>query len=437
MKNPEESQQIVTSSKPPSFRPSMDWKHKSTRKLPIPIMVPPPPKVLSIRPGKLYQTLEAQNNNLNQPGFNNDISPLVAARRVMKLVENLQFVEAANFVHKLNHSTFKQMLEGFSFQKLIQFIPNSLPAIEAIYSKMFVNSLSEEPIQLEKLHPQEIVDSLINLFIPNSLTETGNVKFSTSMRDKILDESCILSTKRILKVIMLFDNRIRKQLDLKKRKVDRALRGLGHHGLVGTSNDTLIDLHEAVRMELERVGNQYKLVLQKLNESSHVSSTKSLSATKEVSSKTSKVSKGPAPIESSHQRQLSLKLKDIQERLVKNTQLLSVVETTIGNNNHTLQLLLEDLKNRIEMDKEAITQVVQVGKLYNKSQQQQHQISGDLHQHQHFEMSNNNSFKDIIDPETILAPILIKYSAAYSKVRETFCILIPRINFSLFHLKRT
>lgn len=397
-KNQEKSQLI---SSKPGFRPSMDWRNKSTRKLPIPIMVPPPPKVLSVQPGKLYQTLEGLNQN--KPGFNNDISPSVAARRVQKLIENLQFVEAANFVHKLNHTTFKLMLEELSFVRLIQFIPNSLPTVEAIYSKMFVNSRSEEPISLEKLHPQEIVDSLINLFVPTTLSQWD--KLPTSMRDKILDESSILSAKRILKVIMLFDNRIRKQIDLKKRQVDRALRGLGHHGLVGTSNDTLIELNDAVRIELEKLGNQYKATLQKLL--INTSSGNSTKPQSQVSSKSS-ISKGPAPIESSHQRQLSLKLKDIQERLVENSHLLNVIEGTIGNNN-TLQILLDNLRNRIEMDKEAITQVIQVGKLVKKIPQR-----GESH-HQHH--SNQMSNSGIIDPETILAPILIKYSAAYSNVR--------------------
>lgn len=438
------SQEESHSFRKPSIRPSMDWKNKSSRKLPIPIMVPPPPKVISIHPSKLYKNLEAENSN--STGFNHEISPCIAGRRIHKLIENLQFVEGANFIHKLSHSTFKQMIEDeFSFQKLISFIPNSLPVVEAIYSKMFVNSRNEEPINLENLHPQEIVFSLINLFVPNNipteleseLNYNQKQQFSPSMREKILDQSCILSAKRILKVIMLFDKRIRKQIDLKKRKVDRVIRGLGQHGLVGSNHDTLIDLHDAIRIELERVGNQYRTVVQKMNEISDHANAKT---SRQVSSSKSCISKGPAPIESSHQRQLSLKLKDVQERLVKNCRLLNMIEITIGTNG-TLQILLDNLRNRIEMDKEAISQVIQVGKLQcnkktppcigqegrgQEGRGQEGRIARGGEQH------NPSLDNVVIDPETVLAPILIKYSTAYSKVfflLLLFSLLSLHLNF--------
>lgn len=424
----QKSQEESHSFRKPSIRPSMDWKNKSGRKLPIPIMVPPPPKVISIHPSKLYKNLEAENSN--STGFNHDISPCVAGRRIHKLIENLQFVEGANFIHKLSHSTFKQMMEDeFSFQKLINFIPNSLPVVEAIYSKMFVNSRNEEPINLENLHPQEIVYSLINLFVPNNIPTELQLHYnqkqqiSPSMREKILDQSCILSAKRILKVIMLFDKRIRKQIDLKKRKVDRVIRGLGQHGLVGSNHDTLIDLHDAIRIELERVGNQYRTVVQKMNEISDHASGKT---SRQVSLSKSCISKGPAPIESSHQRQLSLTLKDVQERLVKNCRLLNMIEVTIGTNS-TLQILLDNLRNRIEMDKEAISQVIQVGKLQcNKKTLpytgQEGRIANGA------EIHNPSLDNVVIDPETVLAPILIKYSTAYSKV----FILLSLSSFECF-----
>lgn len=70
------------------------------------------------------------------------------------------------------------------------------------------------------------------------------------------------------------------------------------------------------------------------------------------------VSNGPAPIAASHQRLLSLKQSEIQERLIKNKTLLNVVEPTLTN--HSLDLFLGILQRRIELDKEALFQFSQL-----------------------------------------------------------------------------
>ena len=67
-----------------------------------------------------------------------------------------------------------------------------------------------------------------------------------------------------------------------------------------------------------------------------------------------------APIAQSHQRQLSLKSIEIQERLIKNKTLLNVVEPTLENT--SLEVLLGILQQRIELDKECLFQFTQVKK---------------------------------------------------------------------------
>merc|ERR1719278_553613 len=67
-----------------------------------------------------------------------------------------------------------------------------------------------------------------------------------------------------------------------------------------------------------------------------------------------------APIAQSHQRQLSLRSIEIQERLIKNKTLLNVVEPTLENT--SLEVLLGILQQRIELDKECLFQFTQVKK---------------------------------------------------------------------------
>jgi hypothetical protein len=102
--------------------------------------------------------------------------------------------------------------------------------------------------------------------------------------------------KKILGVIIVSDPSFHKRLVQRCRALDKAVEGMGQHGLVGTSDESLLPLHAALKLEFQRVVDTYKGALHKLEELS-------------LSGRNSKnsVAKGPASISSSHQRQLSLR----------------------------------------------------------------------------------------------------------------------------------
>merc|ERR1719295_2584216 len=95
---------------------------------------------------------------------------------------------------------------------------------------------------------------------------------------------------------------------------------------------------------------------------------------------------GKAPIAQSHQRQLSLKSTEIQERLIKNKTLLNVVEPTLENT--SLEILLGILQQRIELDKECLFQFTQVKKQ---------------------SLLSTNSTSSSEGPKSSVAPILMRY----------------------------
>lgn len=132
---------------------------------------------------------------------------------------------------------------------------------------------------------------------------------------------------------------------------------MGHHGLVGTSNDALMNLHEALKLEFERVIQQYKGAIAKIDE---LSLTKCI---KDGGPITRSLSQGPAPTFSSHQRLLSLKQEEIQDRLNKNRALLCALEPCFRTN-HSLQILLAILQKRIDYDKETLFQFGQLSREY-------------------------------------------------------------------------
>lgn len=153
---------------------------------------------------------------------------------------------------------------------------------------------------------------------------------------------------------------------------------MGHHGLVGTSDKkTLMDLHEALKLEFERSIHSYKTALQKLDD---LSLTPKQLVTRSLSY-------GPAPTQASHQRQLSLRQDEIQERLIRNKSLLNVIEPTLSNN--VLYILLKILRKRVEMDKDIVFQFTQLKK----------EVKG-------------------VDPNSLVAPILMKFSKGCTMVLE-------------------
>lgn len=294
-----------------------------------------------------------------------DVSPRFAVKRILLLYENAQYREAANFINRLSHSTFKAILSQLPIDVFIEAMPHSVSILEALYAKVFLSS----DCGVKLLRPEAVLMQLVKTFTGNNSAERW-----------------LGSTRKLLKVIVLSEPKLRKAIQLRRRSLDKAVEGLGQHGLVGTSDETLTNLHDALKVEFQRLVDTYKTALQKLEELS-------LSG----SGKRDGVNKGPAPVQASHQRQLSLRQADIQERLIKNKTLLNVVEPALGN--RSLAILLAILQRRVECDKDALFQFTQLRK------------------------------ELCVDAETVVAPLLMRYSNACDQVRFGLNILL--IYFSM------
>lgn len=283
-----------------------------------------------------------------------DVSPRFAVKRILLLYENAQYREAANFVNRLSHNTFKSILDQLPIDLFVEAMPHSLSILEALYAKVFLSS----DCGVKVLRPDHVLMRLVKLF-------TG----TPGGTDRWLG-----STRKLLKVIVLSEPKLRKALQVRRRSLDKAVEGLGQHGLVGTSDETLTNLHDALKVEFQKLVDTYKAALFKLEELSLSSS----------SGKRDGVSKGPAPVQASHQRQLSLQQTDIQERLIKNKTLLNVVEPVLENK--SMAILLTILKRRVEYDKDALFQFTQLRKELK------------------------------VESEHVVAPLLMRYSHACEQV---------------------
>lgn len=300
-----------------------------------------------------------------------DVSPRFAVKRILLLYENAQYREAANFVNRLSHGTFKAILDQLPVDLFVEAMPHSLSILEALYAKVFLSS----DCGVKVLRPDHVLMRLVKLF-------TGT---TAGGADRWLG-----STRKLLKVIVLSEPKLRKALQVRRRSLDKAVEGLGQHGLVGTSDETLTNLHDALKVEFQKLVDTYKAALLKLEELS-------------LSGKRDGVSKGPAPVQASHQRQLSLQQTDIQERLIKNKTLLNVVEPVLENK--SMAILLTILKRRVEYDKDALFQFTQLRKELK------------------------------VESEHVVAPLLMRYSHACEQVRRfTLSNGIIMVNYSCIHL---
>ncbi|EZA52586.1 hypothetical protein DMN91_002037 [Ooceraea biroi] len=253
-------------------------------------------------------------------------NPRMALRRLLRLYEGRQYREAAGFLMKLPHYTLKAALPDIPVDLLIETLPHSLALLEALYSRLVELNISDTKI----LRIEQVLWRIVHLI------STSQDHFRPRIWCKLLVSLNRLSPST------------KSTLISRRRALERAVEGLGKHGLVSSSQTSssensvtsnLVPLPVALKEELEIRTETYKLALHKIeNLSKHTG--------------THKVDQGVQA--ASHQRQLSLKYSEIQQRLIDNQSLLNTLEKAGGP--CTLENLLAELKRRVEQDKEALRQ---------------------------------------------------------------------------------
>ena len=326
------------------------------------------------------------------------------------LSDNKQYRESANFINRLSGSTFGVIVHDLPVDLFIESMPQSLPIIESLYAKVFLSDGSLTRNSIQFLRPDSVVMQMVKYFAQQDGIHPPSPASAASASSPGANvwrwDYCgpfMSSCKKLLRVIVLSDPKIRKGLHQKRRALDKAIEGLGQHGLVGTSDENLMNLHDALQVEFRRVVQSYKIALSKLEELDLAHKKSAVGRT---------VSSGPAPISASHQRLLSLKQSEIQERLIKNKTLLNVVEPTLTN--HSLDLFLGILQRRIELDKDVLFQFAQ---LRRDSQQPSVGPNGSTTGAKPCESSSSASI--------VIAPLLMKYSHGCQQVGHLENISIP------------
>jgi hypothetical protein len=116
-------------------------------------------------------------------------------------------------------------LSELPVDEFVRNMPQSLPLLEALYAKVFLSDGLN--FSVKTLRPEEVVMQMTKYFAKSYENE------------KAIDSSFVGSCKKLLKVILLSDSKVRKSVYQKKKMLDKTIEGLGHHGLVGTSDESL------------------------------------------------------------------------------------------------------------------------------------------------------------------------------------------------------
>ncbi|KAK3094616.1 hypothetical protein FSP39_004077 [Pinctada imbricata] len=260
-----------------------------------------------------------------------DLTPNFALRKIALLFETKKYDECATLIRRLNCVTLNNILTEVPIDVLLDTMPMSLGVLESIYVKIY--DTNPDPFPKEQLCMDMLLKRMVACFA--KLSQPGNR----------MEKNCnkyYPSCRNILRIILLVEPNVRSIIKEKKKALDKCLKHLGQHGLVDTSGGSLMNLHDALKLEFEKTVSQYRSALQKLDEMSL--------STKHPHS--SSVTFGKAPTEASHQRLMQMARAEVQSRIIKNKTLYNIVEPALTN--QYLKKLIHVLEKRIDFDKVAL-----------------------------------------------------------------------------------
>ncbi|KAI8483050.1 hypothetical protein Bbelb_392060 [Branchiostoma belcheri] len=267
------------------------------------------------------------------------LSPGSVLRKVALLYQKRNLDEIVCMLESLSPVTLSTLATELPMDVFMDEFPKTLPILRIFYVKLA--DLDVFPISLP-----DVITFLLHLAVFTSeqhmtYSPAGGQWVLAAHQTKHLHRCC----NDIIGVASRVYPDVRNCLRAKKEQVAACLRGLGEHGMV-TYEDSLVHLSDCLLMECNRSLTVLKSTVaaldeMKLPEKSH--DRKHASST------------------CGHQRLLSLNVRDIQDRLIRNKSLMNAVDRTAASKSqlaHFVHLLSE----RIEADKEALRTTTELRK---------------------------------------------------------------------------
>ena len=162
-------------------------------------------------------------------------------QRILALYDRGDHREAAAFIRRLTYATFRQLVDELPMNTFVESaMPHSLPILEAIYAKLFLNTgETKNSVNLpnEKYSAENVVWQIVKYFASQDDDSVPSQQPRWEMCGP-----WVSTCKRLLSVLLTTEPRMKRVVAERRKALTKAIEGLGQHGLVGTSDESLLRL---------------------------------------------------------------------------------------------------------------------------------------------------------------------------------------------------
>lgn len=222
-----------------------------------------------------------------------DVNPGFALKKLAILFESSKYDECAVMINKLTGVMVRSILQELPVEVFIDAIPQSLVVLESLYVKVFsVDCLERFPAK--QLRPERTVLQMVHWLSSSSSRHQPSSPCPPDSKRDTREKAA----RNILAIIVQTHPVVLDDLIRRRDALRSCLLELGSHGLAHTSDNKMMQLHDALRIECHKTTQQLKSNVQKLDE---------LNVAHRRAVPTSLMA-GPVPTCANHQRLMQVKI---------------------------------------------------------------------------------------------------------------------------------
>lgn len=272
----------------------------------------------------------------------------LALKRLDEMIEGRRYVQLVSHIHDIPDETLMEILDVLPYSKLAKGMPETVVALDALFSRLDrLKTAHNRKVEFPKVFCDQLIVQI------SILLEMGE-----NEPDMYCQELQVC--RQTLTVIVQHYPELREKVDARCRQMAASVDSLAQHVRIG-SDASALTLREAIREEVDNTVKDLKAASEKLDAVSGISGAGD-KATKPGSNRTLGKRKGSKPSidpgELTHQDNMAVSQRHIQDRLIRNQTLMSIVKPASRRGN--LPALIDMLDERLRNDKDVLTSVTQI-----------------------------------------------------------------------------
>ena len=224
---------------PPPPPPTSSIPSKKSRELPIrPSLVTGKNLGMSAekfeKSAKNLQRLKFECNDMRQITALNkrlasltiaDMSPKLALQRILALYQRGDHREAAAFIRRLTYATFRQLVDDLPMGTFVETsMPHSLPILEAIYAKLYLNQGEGNRIALNLIPEKYSAENIVWQIVKYFASQDDDCPPSQQPRWEMCGP-WVSTCKRLLNVLLTAEPRMKRVVAERRKALTKAIEG--------------------------------------------------------------------------------------------------------------------------------------------------------------------------------------------------------------------